>query len=56
MLSAINDDGDNCEKLEDGRQNSTTCSVKYSTVGSETDGAELSLAAIAVLGACSVLL
>ena len=33
-------EGDHCEKQEGGCQNSTTCSVEYSNIGSTTDGAE----------------
>ena len=33
-------EGDHCEKQEGGCQNSTTCSVEYSNLGSTTDGAE----------------
>ena len=36
-------EGDHCEKQEGGCQNSTTCSVEYSNLGSTTDGAEPSL-------------
>ena len=38
----VNDnyDRDHCKKQEGGCQNSTTCCVEYSGVGSTTDGAE----------------
>ena len=38
--STTNDEGDHCEKQEGGCQDSTTCSVEYSSLGSKTDGAE----------------
>ena len=51
--SATNDKENHCEKQEGGCQNSTTCSVEYSSVGSNTDGAEPS---VMLLRAGSVLL
>ena len=42
----VNVDGHHCGRQEGGSQNSTTCSVEYSRVGSKTDGA-----AAVVLGA-----
>ena len=41
--STTNDDGRHCKKQEGGCQNSTTCSVEYSSVGPKTDGAEPSV-------------
>ena len=41
--STRNDDGDHCEKQEEDCQNSTTCSVEYSSAGSKTDSAEPSV-------------
>ena len=38
-----NDEGDHCEKQEGGCQNSTTCFVEYSSLGSKADGAEPSV-------------
>ena len=51
--STTNDEGDHCEKQEGGCQNSTTCSVEYSSLGSKTDGDEPS---VSIWGAGSVLL
>ena len=51
--STANDDGDRCEKQDGGSQNSTTCSIEYSKVGSNTDGAEPS---VMIWGTFSVLL
>ena len=47
----MNNNGDHCEKMEGDRQNSATCSVKYSRTGLKINGAELSVAAITVWGA-----
>ena len=44
MYKRQNDGGDHGEKREGGCQNSTTCSVEHSSVGSKTDGAEPSVA------------
>ena len=41
--STTNDEGNHCEKQEGGCQNSTTCAVQYSSVGSKTDGADPSV-------------
>ena len=50
--STKNNEGDHCEKQEGGCQNSTTCSVEYSSLRSKTDGAEPS---VSIWGAGSVL-
>ena len=42
-LSSTSDEGNHCEKQVGGCQNSTTCSVEYSSLGSKTDGAEPSV-------------
>ena len=38
--ATTNDNGNHCEKQEGDSQNTTTCSVKFSSVRSKTDGAE----------------
>ena len=50
--STANDKGDYCKEQEEGYQNSTTCSVEYSSLGSKPDGAEPS---VSIWGAGSVL-
>ena len=41
--STANNHGDRCEKQERGCENSITCSVKYSSVGSTAAGDEQSV-------------
>ena len=51
--STRNDEAGHCEEQEGGCQNSTTCSVEYSSLWSKTDDAEPS---VSIWGAGSVLL
>ena len=51
--STTNDEENHGEKREGGCQNNATCSIKYSSLGSKTDGAEPSMS---ICGAGSLLL
>ena len=53
MSSTTNDEEHHYEKQEGRCQDSTTCSVEYSSLGSNTDGAE---PLVSIWGAGSVLL